>query len=88
MDIELPQKLNSQEPVSISSNSIVVIGANGSGKTRFGSDIAKRYNQQTHRISAQKSLSMPSDVWVKRTAKRLDIESTLRDRGRPPKPRK
>ena len=62
MDITLPKKKNTETPPTIDSQIIVVIGANGSGKTRFGSDIEKRYNRQTHRISAQKSLSMPKDV--------------------------
>jgi len=62
MDIILPKKLNSQETISIDSKNIVIIGANGAGKTRFGTDIENRYNRQTHRISAQKSLSMPKEV--------------------------
>lgn len=62
MNIILPKKLNSPESTTIDSKSIVVIGANGSGKTRFGTDIENRYNKQTHRISAQKSLSMPKEV--------------------------
>jgi len=67
MELKLPKKLNSQESISIDSKSIVVIGANGSGKTRFGYDIEKRYNNETHRISAQKSLSMPKEVSPKST---------------------
>ncbi len=62
MELVLPNKTNSQEAISIESNCIVIIGANGSGKTRFGRDIEQRYDSQTHRISAQKSLSMPREV--------------------------
>ena len=62
MNITLPNKLNIQEPVIVDSKSIIVIGANGSGKTRFGTDIETRYNDLTHRIAAQKSLSMPKNV--------------------------
>ncbi len=62
MNIILPKKLNSQEPITIDCKNIVVIGANGSGKTRLGTDIENRYNKETHRISAQKSLSMPKEV--------------------------
>lgn len=61
MTITLPSKLNGTSP-STDSKSIIVIGANGAGKTRFGTDIETRYNENTHRISAQKSLSMPSEV--------------------------
>lgn len=62
MTINLPSKLNETTAPSTDSKSIVVIGANGAGKTRFGTDIETRYNENTHRISAQKSLSMPSEV--------------------------
>ncbi len=61
MNITLPNKINTQAPI-IDSKSIVVIGANGAGKTRFGRDIEKRYDNATHRIAAQKSLSMPKKV--------------------------
>lgn len=41
---------------------LVVVGANGAGKTRFGSWIEENNYEKVHRISAQKSLSMPSSV--------------------------
>lgn len=66
MEIQLPTKKG--QPTSnptIDFNQLVVIGPNGSGKTRFGSNIEQRYNQVTHRISAQKSLSMPDFVSTK-----------------------
>jgi ABC-type dipeptide/oligopeptide/nickel transport system ATPase component len=62
MELTLPKKLNHPENIIVDSTRIVVIGANGSGKTRFGTDIETRYNNQTHRISAQKSLTMPKNV--------------------------
>lgn len=62
MKISLPRKINSGEQITIDSNSIVVVGANGAGKTRFGSAIESQYNEITHRIAAQKSLSMPEQV--------------------------
>lgn len=42
-------------------SSIVVVGANGSGKTRFGSwiDLESPQNSLVHRVGAQKSLSIP-----------------------------
>jgi len=61
MIIQLPNRLDDNK-ITIDSNCIVVIGANGSGKTRFGTDIENRYSGNTHRISAQKSLSMPKEV--------------------------
>lgn len=61
MEINLPNKIDGTSPL-VDAKKIVIIGANGSGKTRFGTDIENRYNQITHRISAQKSLSMPKEV--------------------------
>jgi energy-coupling factor transporter ATP-binding protein EcfA2 len=45
-----------------SQGSVVVLGSNGSGKTRLGSwlDLQSPQKDKVHRISAQKSLSMPS----------------------------
>jgi len=74
MKLNLPKKINAQEPVSIDSQNIVVVGANGSGKTRFGRDIEERYDEKTHRIAAQKSLSMPKEVSPK---SKLRAESEL-----------
>lgn len=63
MNIILPNKLNSPAQVTLENPRIItVVGANGSGKTRFGSDIEERYHHNTHRITAQKSLSMPVEV--------------------------
>jgi len=47
--------------------SLVLIGANGSGKTRLGAwiEIESPQKEKVHRISAQKSLSMPDNVMPK-----------------------
>lgn len=52
------------DPVVQTESSIVVIGANGAGKTRLGSWIEFQSNKKelVHRISAQKSLEMPTSV--------------------------
>lgn len=66
MNIQLPTKKGQPNSnPTIDFNQLVVIGANGSGKTRFGSNIEQRYNQLTHRVSAQKSLTMPDFVSTK-----------------------
>lgn len=46
--------------------SVVIIGANGAGKTRLGSwiEFSSTHRLKVHRISAQKSLSMPISVSV------------------------
>jgi len=63
MIITLPSKKgtpNTQPTIEF--EQLVIVGANGSGKTRFGSKIEEKYLGQTHRISAQKSLKFPSHV--------------------------
>jgi len=66
MKIQLPTKKGQPNAnPDIEFDQLVVVGANGSGKTRFGSNVEERYNTQTHRISAQKSLSMPNYVSTK-----------------------
>lgn len=63
MKIKLPTKKG--EPNTnpeIDFQQLVVVGANGSGKTRFGTYIERKFSSNTHRVSAQKSLSMPYEV--------------------------
>jgi ABC-type cobalamin/Fe3+-siderophores transport system ATPase subunit len=63
MNIQLPTKKgtpNSNPNIEI--NQLVIVGANGSGKTRFGSRIEETNLQIAHRISAQKSLTFPTQV--------------------------
>ncbi len=63
MNIQLPIKKGQPNTnPTIDFEQLVIVGANGAGKTRFGSDIEKRYLEQTHRISAQKSLTLPNEV--------------------------
>lgn len=63
MNIQLPTKKGQPNTKpNIDFEQLVIVGANGAGKTRFGSDIENRYLGQTHRISAQKSLTFPKEV--------------------------
>lgn len=63
MKIKLPTKKGTPNTdPEIEFEQLVIIGANGAGKTRFGSRIEELYLGQTHRISAQKSLTFPSHV--------------------------
>jgi hypothetical protein len=74
MNIELPTKKGQPNTKpTIDFEQLVIIGANGAGKTRFGSDIETRYLVNTHRISAQKSLTFPKEVSPK-SKKRAEIE--------------
>lgn len=70
MNIQLPTKKGEpNENLTIEFEQLVVVGANGSGKTRFGSKIEQQYLGQTHRISAQKSLTLPKEVSPKTKAR-------------------
>jgi hypothetical protein len=66
--IELPNRTGYGDPEKIdSSGHIVLIGANGSGKTRLGIWIEERHqnNYTVHRISAQKALAIPEFAQLK-----------------------
>lgn len=63
VNINLPPKKGAgAEQNELEFEQLVVVGANGAGKTRFGSWIEEHNYEIVHRISAQKSLSMPSSV--------------------------
>lgn len=60
--INLPKSGNTNETIDLPvSSSVVITGANGSGKTRLGAWLELESSQKdiVRRISAQKSLSMP-----------------------------
>lgn len=62
MNIKLPP-LNGQDSIISNKHSIVLIGANGSGKTRMSTWIEfNNENLNVHRISAQKSLNLPNST--------------------------
>ncbi|PAR36164.1 hypothetical protein CGT98_17610 [Vibrio metoecus] len=61
-NLRLPKSGNSKEVIDLPvKKTVVVTGANGSGKTRLGSwlEFTGSQNEYVRRISAQKSLSMP-----------------------------
>jgi energy-coupling factor transporter ATP-binding protein EcfA2 len=62
MEILLPNKKGSNDSFKVDSKSIVLVGANGSGKSRLGTYLEMMNIKRVHRIAAQKSLSMPAYV--------------------------
>lgn len=57
MKIILPNKLNSDVPVEINDEKVlVVVGANGTGKSSFGRDLAERYPQRAECIAGMRAL--------------------------------
>lgn len=67
-NITLPNRTGTNETETLTTeNNIVLIGANGSGKSRLGVWIEQRIQNQTtvHRISAQKALNIPEYAQLK-----------------------
>lgn len=51
MKITLPTKENATDPILLDTKILVVIGANGAGKSSFGRDLAEKYKGQAKQIS-------------------------------------
>lgn len=62
-ELVLPREDNTNETIE-TAQSLLFIGANGAGKTRLGTwiEIDSPQKEKVHRISAQKSLSMPDST--------------------------
>ncbi|MEA4826909.1 MAG: DUF4435 domain-containing protein [Clostridium sp.] len=65
MNIILPNRQGTSEQLEVQEQSIVIIGANGSGKSRLGAWIEKQNSNKVHRISAQRSLVIPDYIALK-----------------------
>lgn len=66
-ELELPESEYEEETSISHDQNVVILGANGSGKSRLGAWIERESTQKdsVHRISAQKSLVMPESVQPK-----------------------
>ena len=69
----LPQSTNPNQTIDVieTEGIIVVIGANGTGKTRLGSwiEFSPGSVDKVHRVSAQKSLSIPPTIPIESIGK-------------------
>jgi len=67
MKLILPKSKNTNETeeIEVSNNSLIIIGANGSGKSKFGSWVEKKQPDNVHRISAQRSLNFGTYIQQK-----------------------
>jgi len=64
--VELPPKTPGGEKVTIEeARLIVIVGANGAGKTRFGAFIETASGAKAHRVGAQRALNIPPFVQPK-----------------------
>ncbi len=62
-DVQLPRRTKDGQEVLLEKlKSLVVVGANGSGKSRFGAWIERKAGYKAHRVSAQRGLSVPSII--------------------------
>ena len=84
----LPKRDDGKEDVVLKSpKSIVVIGANGAGKSRFGEEIEHLYPEYSFRISAESALNIKlnqpslsgsvSKLYMGRMADRQLIDSSI-----------
>lgn len=61
MELILPTKQNISEPVVLDTKVLVVIGANGAGKSSFGRNLYEQYKEKCIRISGMHSLFITSE---------------------------
>ena len=61
MELTLPTKVNVTHPIMLDTKILVVIGANGAGKSSFGRDLLERYAGLAKRISGIHALFISDD---------------------------
>lgn len=61
----LPGENGEQQKYKTSHNSVVIIGANGSGKSKLGAWIERQNLEQVHRIGAQRKLNFQENITLK-----------------------
>ena len=69
----LPDENNHQVAYTTKSNSIIIIGANGSGKSKLGAWIEQQDFSQVHRIGAQRKLNFKENISLKSYAEAENI---------------
>lgn len=61
----LPNKTGEKVEYTVETNAVVIIGANGSGKSKLGAWIEQRDMNNVHRIAAQRSLTFQENIPLK-----------------------
>jgi len=64
-EYKLPNKNNLPDTYKINNNSLIIIGANGSGKSKLGAWIEQKDMENVHRVSAQRSLKFSEFIQLK-----------------------
>lgn len=67
-----PRPYESLEETTFEDNSLIIIGANGSGKTRFGAWI-EQHDERVHRIAAQRSLIFGDIIEVRNVEESMSL---------------
>ncbi len=82
MELTLPQKLNTQEPISFDTKVLVVIGTNGAGKSSFGKKLLNIYGDQAKEISGLHALfiSGTSDTILEEGNEFSHLQSMITER--------
>ena len=63
MELTLPTKVNVTHPIMLDTKILVVIGANGAGKSSFGRDLLERYAGQSAMTNLNYRPPMNSHVY-------------------------
>lgn len=61
----LPDEQGQKQEYTTSNNSVIIIGANGSGKSHLGAWIEQQDLENVHRIGAQRNLNFNEDIALK-----------------------
>lgn len=86
MEFTLPKRINSENPLVVNTRILVVIGANGAGKSSFGKDLQKRYEGQAEKISGMRSLFLAPETGLLTETKELNhLQSLITERLRVPR---
>lgn len=69
----LPDENGSKEEHGTSSNAVIIIGANGSGKSKLGAWIEQNDFENVHRIGAQRNLNFNENIPLKSYSQAEDL---------------
>ena len=62
----LPDETGGKKEYSTNSNAVIIIGANGAGKSKLGAWIEQQSFSDVHRIGAQRNLNFNEHIQLKR----------------------
>lgn len=69
----LPDENNGRKSFTTQKNSVILIGANGSGKSKLGAWIEQQDGKTVHRIGAQRSLNFDDNITMRTLSAATDL---------------